>query len=334
MLAAMALVAPGGASTVHSARAFLTAAFGLSAGDMARIDNWQVVARTLDVENRREVATLGIIRIKTTPEIYVEHLVDIVQFKRTDGVLQIGTFGTPAKPKDVAALTLDDGDLKRLRECRVGDCGVRLPAEGIERFRREIDWQSADASRSASTLFRELLVDYVTRYRMSGAAATMEYAGTSSILNVGREFASLVDAEMAIWKYAPRLRWHLLEYPAAADEFTSDFIYWSKELVHRRPVISLTHVVIAQAGGESPVRYAIGSKQIYAAHYFDASLGLTLLVRDPASPDTYVVYLNRTRIDLFDGLFGGVARRIAAGKAQSLVARQLGRLQKVFERQR
>jgi hypothetical protein len=80
------------------------------------------------------------------------------------------------------------------------------------------------------------------------------------------------------------------------------------------------------------VNYAIASKQIYAMHYFDASLGLTLLVRDPSAPfpATYVVYLNRSRIDLFDGLFGGVARRIAAGRARSLVAQQLARLQRSF----
>ena len=67
-------------------------------------------------------------------------------------------------------------------------------------------------------------------------------------------------------------------------------------------------------------------------HYYDASLGLTLLIPDRTAPTsaTYVVYLNRSRIDLFDRLFGGVARRIVAGRARSLVAEQLQRLQRVF----
>jgi hypothetical protein len=332
ILVAVVMVAPGSTSTEHSARALLTAAFRLSAEDTRRIDDGQVVARTLDVENRREVATLGIVRIKAAPAIYVERLVDIVNFKRTGGVLQVGTFSNPPQPADVAALTVDERDLKRLRDCRVGDCGIRLSAEGIERFQREIDWNAVDASRRANGLLRQLLVDYVTRYRESGAPAAIEYADTPSPLSVGREFASLVDADTAIWKYAPHLRWYLLEYPVAHHENMSDFIYWSKELVHGRPVISITHVVIAEASDNSPLRYAIGSKQIYATHYFDASLGLTLLVHDPAasSHGTYVVYLNRTRIDLFDGLFGGVARRVAAGRARSLVAEQLERLQTVF----
>jgi hypothetical protein len=107
-------------------------------------------------------------------------------------------------------------------------------------------------------------------------------------------------------------------------------IYWSKELVRGRPVISITHVATAAAVDDSPVAYAVGSKQIYAMHYYDASLGLTLLVPDrtAASPVTYVVYLNRSRIDLFDGLFGGVARRLVAGRARTLVGQQLQRLQR------
>jgi hypothetical protein len=55
-------------------------------------------------------------------------------------------------------------------------------------------------------------------------------------------------------------------------------------------------------------------------------------VRDAAArvPATYVVYLNRSRIDIFDGLFGGMARRIVAGRARSLVTEQLARIQKSF----
>jgi hypothetical protein len=64
-------------------------------------------------------------------------------------------------------------------------------------------------------------------------------------------------------------------------------------------------------------------------HYFDASLGVTLLIPDTTAspPATYVVYLNRSRIDLFDGVFGGIARKVVSGKARSLVAEQLARLQ-------
>ena len=137
------------------------------------------------------MATLGIVRINTSPSTYVERLADITTFKRTEGVLQIGRFSSIPQLGDVASLSIDEPDLKRLRECRVEDCDVRLSADVIERVQREIDWHAADASRQATLLImRQLLVDYVARYRQGGTAAAMEYADRGPRLNVGREFAS------------------------------------------------------------------------------------------------------------------------------------------------
>ena len=332
LLALSALAASPMAGTRDPAHSFLATAFRLSPVEIRRVDSGEVISRTLDATDRREVATLGIVRINTSPATYVERLADIATFKRTAGILQVGAFSTLPQPSDIAELTIDEADLQRIRECRAEDCGVRLSAAAIERIRREVDWHAPDASRKASGLLRQLFVEYVARYRQSGAAATMEYAGGIPRLNVGREFAALIDADPVIASHAPRLRRHLLGYPSAPAANTTDFVYWSKELVRSRPVISVTHVAISASVDDSPIAYAIGSKQIYAMHYFDASLGLTLLVPDrtSASPATYVVYLNRSRIDVFERLFGGVARRIVAGRARMLVAEQLKRLQGVL----
>jgi hypothetical protein len=330
-MVAVTVITASGATTSAPAVTFLTAAFHLSPSEIERLGGDQVVTRTLDAKNRRELATLGIVRVRTSPSTYVERLADIASFKRTPDVLQIGRFGNPPQLQDVASLTLDEADLKRLRECRVDNCDVRLGVDGIERIRREIDWRASDAGAQASRLVRQLLVSYVARYRQSGQAAAMEYADREQRLNVGREFASLLDADTLLPQHAPQLRRHLLEYPSSSLATISDFIYWSKELVRGRPVISITHMSTA-AISDSPITYAIASKQIYAMHYYDASLGLTLLLPERAagSPTTYIAYLNRSRIDLFDGTFGGVARRIVAGRARSVVEEQLQRLQRIL----
>src|SRR5262245_16725949 len=335
ILTMTALLVAQGAASVDPARSFLTTAFQLSVAEIDRLDRGEVVSRTLDVKNRREVATLGIVRIRTSPAKYVERLADIATFKRTEDVLQIGTFSNPPKLDDVAALTIDEPDLKRLRECRVENCDVRLSADAIERVRREVDWGAADGSRQASRLVSQMLVEYVGRYCQSGTKVAMEYADRSPRLNVGHEFVSLLDADTITSAYVPRMRRHLLDYPGSFVEKATDFVYWSKELVRGRPVISITHVATVAAIDDSPVAYAIGSKQIYAMHYFDASLGLTLLVPDrtAAPAATYVVYLNRSRVDVFDSMFGGVVRRIVAGRARTLVTDQLKRLQRSFAKE-
>jgi hypothetical protein len=45
----------------------------------------------------------------------------------------------------------------------------------------------------------------------------------------------------------------------------------------------------------------------------------------------YVVYLNRSRVDVFKGMFGGIARRIVTTRARTLVSDLLGRLQRRIE---
>lgn len=331
----MMLLTGAEAATSDPARPFLMTAFSLSRTDIGQLDVGDVVSRTLGVENSREIATLGIVKLEASPARYVERLSDIATFKRTGDVLQVGTFSRMPQLADVTALTIDESDVKRLRECRVEDCAVRLSAEGIGRVQRELEWQGPDVSSKASALMRQLFVDYVRQYHRGGAAAAMEYASRLPRLNVGAEFAALVHDDPITSAYAPRLRRYLLQYPTSAENIV-DFVYWSKELVRSRPVVSITHVAIAAAPSESPIRYAIGSKQLYAMHYFDASLGLTLLVPDPTAPvpTTYVVYLNRSRIDVFDGVFGGVARRIVARRARAVVVEQLQRLQQVFRQDR
>jgi hypothetical protein len=293
------------------------------------------VTRTLDSSHKREVATLGVTRIKVTPEYYIQQLVDIVRFKKSDAVLQIGKFSHLPVPSDVAAMTLEEADIRQLRTCRVGNCGVQLPASAITRFQHAVDWRRADAREQANALMRQILVDYVAAYAASGSAASMQYADQSAIVDVRSETGQLARAEGPGWRYFPALGRHIREYAGHGAGDTTDLIYWSKEKVASRNVVSVTHLAIARTAADSPADYAVASTQIYGTHYFDASLGLTILVRDASSdtPATYVVYLNRSRIDIFDGLFGGVARNIVSGKARGTVSDHLGQLQQRLEPQ-
>jgi len=314
------------------ARTFLATSFKVSSAEMGRIDSGHVVVRSLAATDPREVATLGIVRVRVTPEFYAERLGDIATFKRTDDIVQIGTFSDAPAVTDIDELTLDEWDVRKLRECRVGNCAVQLSADAIHRFRRDVDWQRPDARAQADRVMQQMLVEYVSRYRDAGMTASMQYADQSKAMDVGREFASLVDADGETWQHFADLRRHLLSYPKEHTPETSDILYWSKERVSRRLVVSVTHLAISRTA-RGPSAYAIASKQIYGTHYFDASLGLTVLVRDQSvsSPAMYLVYLNRSRVDIFDGLFGGIARTIVNTRARSLVATQLGRLQRSME---
>ena len=94
-------------------------------------------------------------------------------------------------------LVIDEAELKRLRECRVEDCDVRLSADGIERVRRDIDWRAAAAPQDASLLVRRLLVDYVERRGaqviVKGLRAVSDFEFEFQLASMSRHLARDVD---------------------------------------------------------------------------------------------------------------------------------------------
>ena len=198
----------------------------------------RIVAR-VTTPARARLATFVIVRVKITPAFYVERW-PTRTFKKDDAVLQIGVFGRPPAVRDVEGLTLDESDIKSLRECRVGRCGVQLSADAINRFRQEIDWTHTDAHQRANGVMRQVLVDYVSRYQQAGTDASMQYADRADLTNVRGEFLSLADSDAGGWGRFKPLRRHLFEYPGAAAPEARDLVYWSKEIVGRRPVASVT----------------------------------------------------------------------------------------------
>jgi hypothetical protein len=331
----VALATTGSASNRDEGRAFLAATFGLTANDFTKIDAGEVLAKGTAAGDARDIATFGIVRARITPAFYVERLADIASFKKDDAVVQIGVFGRPPALGDVEALSLDESDMRSLRECRIGHCGLQLPAETITRFRAEVDWARADARQRANGLIHQMLVDYVKKYQQSSAGATMQYADRDDVINVRNEFLSLASSDAGGWGRFSILRRHFVEYPSASTPDARDLVYWSKEIVSRKTVASVTHLAIVPCASSSPAAFAVGSKQIYGSHYFDASFGLTVLVPDPSSPSpaTYVAYMNRSRVDVIGGMFGGVAKKLIASKARSTVGDTLGRLRTRLERE-
>ena len=179
---------------------------------MDRIDAGYVVVRTLGATDPREVATLGVVRIRVTPEFYAERLADIVTFKRTDDILHIGTFGEalPLLASPISRSMNGRSKASRVRSGQLRGAVVwrrHCPVlEGCELATS----RCASASESCDATD---LVDYVTRYRDAGTEASMQYADQNEALDVGREFASLLEADVETWQHFGDLRRHLLHYP-------------------------------------------------------------------------------------------------------------------------
>ncbi len=86
-----------------------------------------------------------------------------------------------------------------------------------------------------------------------------------------------------------------------------------------KDVVSITHVTIYSREIEGRLQVFIASKQAYASHYFDSSLGITVVLEDEdaeGTPTNYLVYLNRSRTLDLAGSFSGLRRRIVEGRTK------------------
>lgn len=103
-----------------------------------------------------------------------------------------------------------------------------------------------------------------------------------------------------------------------ADVPVETFFYWSRETYGAgRPVVGVWHVGMFRPGtDESLPPFVVVSKQIAATHYVDGAIGLTLVTHPDETGTRYLVYVNRSQIDVVGGFFGGIARRIVESRVR------------------
>src|SRR5262245_44082211 len=102
-----------------------------------------VVARVFDAALPKEVLCAAMLRVSAPRARVLEWLQRPENLEAGDPE-QSGRFSDPPALEDLATLTLDPSHLKILEECRVGDCGMKLPATVIGRARAELDAAGQD----------------------------------------------------------------------------------------------------------------------------------------------------------------------------------------------
>jgi hypothetical protein len=315
---------------------FLRTAAGFSPSDLAALDRGEALAKVLDTD-RREVALVGAVRVKATRDRLFDQYRDVSGLRRSQVFLEVGTFGSTPRVEDLRGLTFEDSDLDIIRDCKPGDCGVRLPSEGLARFQRDVDWRAPDSRQQAGSLWRQLLVNYVTGYAAHGDKALAEYQNKEVPLSVAEEFKVLFEETRYFRPAAAEFLGYLEAFPAAHLEGAEDILYWDKKAFGLRPVVTLTHLTLYAPPGigvPSPAAAPaalIATKQIYATHYFDAALGLTLVFDDHAS-GFYMLCVDRARTRSLTGFIRGFVRGIVQRRCRDAMEKILRTTKLTLER--
>jgi hypothetical protein len=148
---------------------------------------------------------------------------------------------------------------------------------------------------------------------------------------VAEQFDTILKASPYIFDYDPDFYEYLRDYPNKKLDAIEDFLYWSKDKFGLKPEISVSHVSIFRRPELGLT--LIASKQIYASHYFEASLGLTVAsvaARNP-NPAFYLLYFNRSRSDVLHGGFSGLVRSQVKSRARTGASETLEKVRRSIE---
>mgnify|MGYP001172896244 FL=1 len=281
----------------------------VSAAERARLEAGQAIVKTLQAESR-EVAVFSAARIAIDGDRLVAWVRRIQDLKRGKFVPAIGRFSEPPRLDDVSALELDKADLDDLEKCRPGACGLKLSEAEIGTLVPLAKRRTPDGQAAVQRAFREALVARAAQYRTSGLATASRYTDHSTPVVLDREFTALMSHSGFIDERLPGLARSLVRSPPGPSHDLESFLYWSKELLGGRPIVSITHVTIVRPGDVALPTAVVAAKQVYATPYMTGSLAVTTIVGGRDGTPHYLAYLNRSRVDVLDGLFGGLVRRV------------------------
>jgi len=254
------------------------------------------------------VKASGGIDIRAAADEFLRSYRESMTRKSNAAILEIGSFASVPSLADLQNLTVEAGDIEDLRDCTVGDCQVKLSAAMIERFRKEIDWDSPEYAAGVTNLFKQILLDYVRDYRARGDAALIAYNDKRNEVSLAHEMRTLASASGYING--------VLADKQSGLQLVEDVIVWSKIKFGLKPVLAINHIKIYRRDRDAGPQVLIASKQIYANHYFNASHALTAFVSVPdAIPGAFLVYENRSIADGLEGPFSKIKREVVEKKA-------------------
>ena len=309
---------------------------GLNDDQVKEIRGGKAVAKILDSPTADQVFVFGSVYINSTPERYLKFASDIDALRKLPSYLALVKFSDPPQLSDLTGFTLDEEDFKQLKNCKPDHCEVQLPTEAMEEFQRSVDWSSPDASDQDNHLAQQMALQALLNYQQGGNVALGTYRDKKHPAVVAETFASLLNRSKALPVYLPELREYLLEYPRADSSGIQSEFYWEKVNFGLKPTIRLVQAIVYQGKSPQQPAYAVAVKQLYASHYFEAALDLTVCVTDSQTPNRlgfYLITLKGSQQAGLTGFKGGIVRKVAVGKTRSSLEKALTSIKQKLESQ-
>jgi hypothetical protein len=304
----------------------LPLALSLAPGDYRRLKPGEALIEVLPAEGRN-VTMRAAIRVDADAERLAKWTRRVDRLYAGPYVSAIARFSDPPQMTDLAGLLLDEEDLLDLRRCRPGNCSMKLDAAEMRDIRQAISAAGADWRISAQQAFRRVVLARAGEYVADGHAPSTSYQDKRKRVLLNGEFAAIASTVALTHPELFPITNFLSVYPKGQAQDVESFLYWSKASLGAKPVVSVTHVAMVAS------RHAtlVAKKQVYASHYLTASLSFTAIAPGPDGAERYLFYLNHSRSDVFDGMFGGLIRRIVEKRLGAEGPAMLDRMRRRLE---
>ncbi len=310
---------------------------GLQDDQIASIEHGQSVAQVLPTPESSEVAVFGAVYIKAFPEDYLKAAQNLDSLRGLPNYLGIRQFSVPPKLTDFEGFVLDDDDINDLKNCRPGKCQLQLPTESMEKFQKSVNWSAPDVATQVNQLAQEMALEVLIRYQKDGNSALGNYYDKEHPLRVVDQFQSLLNESASMAHYLPALQHYLIGYPQAQLPNSENLFYWERVKFGLKPTLRINQMVVYHESELFGGIDSVAIKQLYASHYFQTALDLSVCVRDRTRSDGkgfYLITVKGSRQAGLTGLKGGIVRKAAVSRTRSSLEASLMHVKSVLESSR
>jgi len=327
-----ALMSP--AETPREPYFFFRQQIGLTEAQIAMISRGRAVAKVIPSKTPSEIIIFGAVFVNANPEEYLKLALDPAWLRRSPSYLDVARFSDPPVLSDLEGFNLEAEDVRNLRSCRPGKCGVQLPADAMKTLQQSIDWSKPDAAEHVNYRVRTMALELLRGYQGNGNQVLGSYRDTDNPFDVNAQLQSLLGRSEVLPVYLPELNRYLLDYPKTKLAESESHFYWERVNFGMKPTLRLNHAISYRSTGPKGSVQVLAVKQLYASHYFQLALDLTACVMGSGRTDEkgfYLISLKGSTQRGLTGLKGSLLRMVIVSRTRSAQERLLISIKRMLE---
>ena len=309
--------------------AFLQPWFDAQPKERDKLAQGGVVVRALP-GSRDQISVIAACRVAISPQAFVVWIGAAGEF--SGGQMMIGRLSNRPSIDDLAELTLDPGDLDRLRRCRPGDCRLNLADFEMVELQRALA-ASGGSPAEVQQVFRRTVLNRIARYQSGGLEAVPPYHDHRDAVQPAVIFADIIRQSPYLTTNVPDAAVFLQRFPRAETAGVGSFLRWSKVIINKKAVVMVTHVSIFRPDpGPGVPTVLVAGKQVFASRYMHGDLALTMLFGGADGSPGYLVHVVRSALDTLGGSLGGLKRTVIERRVRQEAADAVAMIRESLER--